>query len=396
MRPIWTANRCISGLLLLALVIACAPAVRAQDQQGTASAAEPPSVTKEKLEAIEKEIQTLRAEAARLSAQEDSILANLAQFDLRYRMTTHEIELLELKQQRTQEEIAKLQSQFEEQKKNLEQQKRYLSRRLVEAYKLGELNYLKLLLRVNATSDLLRSYQYITFLAKDDTRKVQAYRNSMGQMEEARLKLEQENRNLVLLKQDLEEAHRGLLRNKQEKMQLLAAIQDQREMHLSALNDLRIAAGQLQEFFSNVEPGSLSGSSLSRYKGFLDWPVRGRVIHGFGLYRHPRFGTSTVSNGIEIAAPEGTEVRAIFSGQVVFSEWFKGYGQAVILSHPDGFYTLYAHNSELLVRQGDAIRRGQSIAKVGATGSLSGPCLYFEIRKKDQPLNPTDWLRKLY
>jgi len=394
MPQIWTASRCFSALLPFALLISCVLTVRAQES--SPATADNPSVNKEKLEAIEKEIQTLRAEAARLSAQEDSILVNLAQFDLQYSMTTHEIELLELKQQGTQEEIAKLQSQFEEQKKNLEQQKAYLSRRLVDAYKLGEMNYLKLLLRMNATSDLLRSYQYITFLAKDDTRKVQAYRNSIRQMEEARLKLEQENRNLALLKQNLEEAHRALLQNRQEKMQLLSAIQDQREMHLSALNDLRTAAGQLQDFFSNVEPGSFVGNSLGRYKGFLDWPVRGRVIRGFGLYRHPRFGTSTVSNGIEIAAPEGTEVHAIFSGQVVFSEWFKGYGQAVILSHADGYYTLYAHNSELLVKQGEAVQRGQSIAKVGATGSLSGPCLYFEIRKKDQPLNPADWLRKLY
>ncbi len=394
MHRIWTGSRCFSALLSITLLISCACFLGAQET--SPSATENPSVNKEKQEAIENEIQALRAEAARLSDQENSILANLVQFDLQYKVTTHEIEILELKQLGTQAEIAKLQSQFEEQKKNLEQQKDYLNRRLVDAYKLGELNYLKLLLRVNATSDLLRSYQYITFLAKDDTRKVHAYRNTMRQMDEARLKLEQENRNLALLKQNLEEAHRTLLRNRQEKMQLLSAIQDQREMHLNALNDLRMAAGQLQQFFSNVEPGSLVGNSPGRYKGFLDWPVRGRVIRGFGIYRHPRFGTSTVSNGVEIAASEGAEVRAIFSGQVVFSEWFKGYGQAVILSHADGYYTLYAHNSELLVKQGDTVQRGQSIAKVGSTGSLSGPCLYFEIRKKDQPLNPTDWLRKLY
>jgi septal ring factor EnvC (AmiA/AmiB activator) len=102
-----------------------------------------------------------------------------------------------------------------------------------------------------------------------------------------------------------------------------------------------------------------------------------------------------MSNGVEIAAPHGTDVRAVYDGQVVFAEWFKGYGQSVILSHSDGYYTLYAHNSELLVQRGQTVLRAQAIAKVGATGALEGnPALYFEVRKKDQPVNPLEWLRK--
>jgi murein DD-endopeptidase MepM/ murein hydrolase activator NlpD len=80
----------------------------------------------------------------------------------------------------------------------------------------------------------------------------------------------------------------------------------------------------------------------------------------------------------------------------VFSEWFKGYGKSIILSHPGGIYTLYAHNSELLVQRGDTVARGQTIARVGSTGSLTGPNLYFEVREKQQPVNPLAWLRKSY
>jgi len=78
----------------------------------------------------------------------------------------------------------------------------------------------------------------------------------------------------------------------------------------------------------------------------------------------------------------------------VFSEWFKGYGKCVILSHSDGYYTLYAHNSDLVVQRGQTVDRAQVIAKVGSTGTIEGqPSLYFEIRKKDQAEDPLQWLR---
>ncbi|MCI0413271.1 peptidoglycan DD-metalloendopeptidase family protein [bacterium] len=357
-------------------------------------------ITLQKLETIQKEISALRQEANRLSTQENSVLAQLAQHEVEYKMKTHEIELLELRQTKTEGDIQKLQATYQEMEKSLQKQKEYLTRRLVEAYKLGELNYLKLLLRANQSADLLRSYQYIAYLAKDDSRKVQNYRASMVDLEQTRLRLEQEKRNLDRLRGDLQGAHDSLEASRQEKLRLLSSIRDEKSMHLNAMSDLRVAANQLQQFFAGAAPVPVLQSpenlpSLMKQKGALDWPVSGRITRQFGVYRHPRFGTTTMSNGVEISAPEGTDVRAVFDGQVVFAEWFKGYGQSVILSHSDGYYTLYAHNSELLVQRGQIVHRAQNIARVGSTGVIEGnPSLYFEIRKKDQPVNPREWLRR--
>jgi murein DD-endopeptidase MepM/ murein hydrolase activator NlpD len=113
------------------------------------------------------------------------------------------------------------------------------------------------------------------------------------------------------------------------------------------------------------------------------------------MQKHPKFGTMTMSNGIEIEAVEGAPVTAVYEGVVMFSEWFKGYGKSIILSHSGGVYTLYAHNSELSVQRGDQVQRGQVIARAGSTGSLTGPNLYFELREKDRPVNPRTWLRKM-
>ena len=243
MLRIWMANRFSKIGVLIFVWVLTVGSVPAQSGE---TVADPSLVTKEKLEAVQAEIESLRAQAARLSAQENSVLAVLGQYDVEAQIRIREIGLIDLKQKKTQEDIAILESQLRELQKNLEQQKAYLNRRLVEAYKQGEMNYLKLLLQVNSAADLARSYQYIAFLAKDDQRRIQQYRALFNEVEQTRLRLEQENRNLSLLRQDSEEAYRALLGSKQEKVRLLGAIQDQKEMHLSALSDLRLAAGQLQ------------------------------------------------------------------------------------------------------------------------------------------------------
>ncbi len=386
-------------LIVLILVGSAAsiPAVEPDEQPSPASGQL--DATKEQLDFIQAEITSLRAEANRLAAEENSITSQIAQYDLEYQAKTHEIEFLGLKQHQTESQIQLLQGQFQDIDVKLKQQKSYLANRLVEVYKLGKLNYLKLMLQANNAGDMLRGYRYITFLAKDDNRRVQNYRESIQEMSATRISLEAESENLATLKHDSEEAHKALEQTRQEKLRLLASIRDRKDIHTNAMTELKIAATQLQRLFTKMDPveelelNSTEGS-IEKYKGALAWPVRGKVVREFGNQVHPVFGTRTVSNGIEIAASEGTDVRSVFSGKVVFSEWFKGYGQSIIISHPDGFYTMYAHNSELLVQRGDTVERGQVIASVGFTGALSEPSLYFEIREKDKPVNPFLWLRR--
>lgn len=127
--------------------------------------------------------------------------------------------------------------------------------------------------------------------------------------------------------------------------------------------------------------------SLPNDAGGLDfrWPARGRVIAGFG---------TGGNEGINIAVPEGTPVRAAESGTVAYAgSELKGYGNLVLIRHDNGFVSAYAHNSELLVKRGDTIRRGQVIANSGRTGNVNAPQLHFEIRKGSDPVDPMPYLR---
>jgi murein DD-endopeptidase MepM/ murein hydrolase activator NlpD len=121
-----------------------------------------------------------------------------------------------------------------------------------------------------------------------------------------------------------------------------------------------------------------------REAGSFDWPVEGSVISEFG----PK-GGGRYNDGINIAAPLGTPVRAAESGVVAYAgNEVRGFGNMLLLKHPNGWVTAYAHNQELLVQRGERVRRGQVIARVGSSGSVDRPQLHFEVRKGKQAVDP--------
>jgi len=128
-------------------------------------------------------------------------------------------------------------------------------------------------------------------------------------------------------------------------------------------------------------------------QGALQWPVRGTVIEEFGRQRNPKFATYTVNNGLKIEAVAGTEVHAIFQGTVLFSQWFKGYGNLIILDHGNRIFTLYGNLKGPTVASGDHVVMGQVIAGVGESEETSEGHLYFEVRSDNHPEDPRKWLR---
>ena len=123
-------------------------------------------------------------------------------------------------------------------------------------------------------------------------------------------------------------------------------------------------------------------SPLRSFDQTFIWPINGTINSGFG----PR--GSGFHDGIDIAAPAGTPIRAIESGEVIYSDRMRGYGNMVILRHADGFVSVYAHNERNLVREGQQVSRGENIARVGSTGRVTGPHLHFEIRRDNKAQDP--------
>jgi len=130
-----------------------------------------------------------------------------------------------------------------------------------------------------------------------------------------------------------------------------------------------------------TDPPSANGTSFR-------WPVRGRIISGFGTKPN-----GERNDGINLAVPEGTSVKAAEAGTVIYAgNELAGYGNLVLIRHADGWVSAYAHNSQITVKRGDKVGRGQTIAQAGMTGSVTAPQVHFELRKGAKPVNPLDYL----
>lgn len=135
-------------------------------------------------------------------------------------------------------------------------------------------------------------------------------------------------------------------------------------------------------------------AAFADHKGQLPPPVAGRLLTRFGRARDPELGTVTFNTGVTLDAPHGAPVRAVHQGRVVYSGWYKGFGNLVIIDHGDDFHTLYGHLSAIRRARGETVATGTIIGEVGDAGSLGGPQLHFELRARRAPVDPVPWLRR--
>jgi murein DD-endopeptidase MepM/ murein hydrolase activator NlpD len=142
--------------------------------------------------------------------------------------------------------------------------------------------------------------------------------------------------------------------------------------------------GSANSNLASLDPSDAGSSDGQQFR----WPVRGRIISGFG----PK-PNGERNDGINLAVPAGTSIKAAEAGTVIYSgNEIAGYGNLVLVRHAGGWVTAYAHASEVMVKRGDQVRRGQTIGYVGATGSVTAPQLHFELRRGSNPVNPLDYL----
>lgn len=148
-------------------------------------------------------------------------------------------------------------------------------------------------------------------------------------------------------------------------------------------------AGRVPRAVRGRRDGGIAAAAPAPHSGLrFAWPARGVITSRFGWRRY-RYH----HNGIDVAAPAGTPIYAASDGVVEFAGWKGGYGRVVYVRHPDGVTSVYAHASQLLVRAGQRVTRGQAIARVGCTGACTGPHLHFEVHVDGRPVNPITYLR---
>ena len=273
-------------------------------------------------------------------------------------------------------------------------QKNKLLKRLRSMYKEGEAVYLKVVLSATDPNDFLQRVKYMKIIASYDAELINHYKAHIENLIASKNKKEKVAKKMSLFKKSSHKKKENILEEKKKKGELLREIRNRKETYEKTQKEFLKASKELSNLISVLEKSYHKDKKItfSKRKGFLPWPVKGKIISSFGKVKNRKFQTYSFHNGIEIASPIGKSVRAIHDGAVSYSGNLRGYGLMIIIGHGNAYYSLYAHLKESLVIKGDKVKTGQTLAHSGDSDSIVGPSLYFEIRKKRTPVNPLQWL----
>lgn len=345
---------------------------------------------KKDLKDIRKEITLTKEKEKEIRGQESSILENLSQIENELYQKGIELKGMEGRLGQTREKLQQTQVQIRQLTQAMERTKEEFFSRLIALYKMERIPPETFLFTSQSYPDLLKIDRYLRSIIDSDARLVDTYRYQVGLKEKYQAALiedqSQWERSIAEVGKKKEEVKKA----KAAKHALLKSIQGQKVVYQKVIAELEGRVKELQALIDRLERekkatayGKLKPDAA---KGRLSPPVHGSVI---SLFREKG------QNGIEIKAPLGTEVRAVLPGKILYADWFKGFGNVMIIDHGDQTFTVSGYCSQLLRKAGDVVSEGESIALVGSSGSLKGPCLYFEIRHKGKPQDPMEWISHL-
>jgi len=268
---------------------------------------------------------------------------------------------------------------------------------LRSAHQAGKQEYFKLLLNQENPALLSRTLQYYRYFSEARSEKITDFTRTIREIEALEseiavttLKLNEQQQALAQQQANLEDVSR----ERQSLLDELDATLSSSNRKLESLEaqraEMEILLEELRQSIANLSLGEQE-QAFTELRGRLPWPVKGRILNSFGS----SYGLGDLDwQGITIAAQQGSAVRAIHHGRVVFSDWFSSSGLLLIIDHGGGYMSLYAHNQELYKEVGEWVRSGETIASVGNTGGQQDSSLYFEIRHDGESQNPSTWLTR--
>ncbi|ETN93417.1 Septal ring factor [Gammaproteobacteria bacterium MOLA455] len=375
----------INTVLSCALCLLPLQAIAAEDERA-------------KLAALKNAISSLEKQLNERDRDKSKLAAELKKNEIAASTSSKKIRLLNSKIESRNAKLADLGKQQAELKAGIQKQHVAVSEQLAAAYKMGVQEPIKLLLNQEDPQQLARLLKYYNYVVDARNEKIAHYMGDVEQLSTVRNQLSEERRLLNSAKVELEKDRQELLANNKRRQSTLKQLNASLQSDKSKLDKLLKQRTALEELLKDVRsvvkrmplktpPG---GQSFVSQKGQLRWPLKGKVAHSFGSKR----SGSLRWDGWLIGAKIGEPVTAVHDGQVIFSNYMRGFGLLIILNHGDGYMSLYAHNEELLKDTGDWVLSNETISRAGDTGGLNKPALYFEIRKKGQPADPKIWLGK--
>lgn len=290
-----------------------------------------------------------------------------------------------------------------------------INKRLVSMYKAGEMGTARMFFASGSFPQMLENQRFMQVVLRGDQKLFAEYTSKVDQLKGLKNILESDLARKEKIIASIGAKKIEIEEEKAKKASYLSSVKEKSKSQQASIKELEANARRLQAMMARLEANSRKSYNLkksnkntigehdplppvadkgfSAQKGRLAVPVKGEILSQFGRHKHPEFNSFTVSNGISIAAPKGTDIRSVFDGQVIFADYFKGYGNMVIIDHGGGYFSLYGHATRLNKKVGSKVARNDVIAGVGDLDSSRGSMLYFELRHQGKPIDPAPWFR---
>ena len=375
--------------LRLALIFPLMAVVAAEDPNPARAEAE--------LKAVRSQIDKVKAEMERDAGRRDQLSRELEESEktvgaargaldkLRRERATHTARRAELAGERRNEEAA------------LAQDREALAGQIRAASMIGRQEPIKLLLNQHdpgQTGRVLVYYQYFGRARASQIAAIDAHLAEINQLdtelaaeEQRLLALEEQQRGEVSRLQSARERRGKALvsldAESKSRAKELERLKDQQGGLEKLVRELRRALERIEKFPTD------SKDAFAKLRGKLAWPVSGKLVASYGQVR----AGGMRWDGVLLAGAQGTPVRAVYHGRVVYADWLSGLGLLTIIDHGDGYLSLYGHNERLYKEVGERVTAGDTIASVGDSGGRATPALYFEIRKAGRPVDPRPWFK---
>ncbi|MFZ1547774.1 MAG: peptidoglycan DD-metalloendopeptidase family protein [Candidatus Nitrotoga sp.] len=363
----------------------------------------------EELNNLRKHISELQKELEETSESQSEATDELRESERAISNSKRKLAELSLQHRAADQTLGRLQQQALQLERDMQKQQSMLSKLLYQQYLGGKQEYFKLLLNNHDPDQTAREMRYYEYIARSRSTWLNMLRSNLAQLNEV-VQLTQQKRGEIAALQEEENAqNKALEKDKHARQQVISQFAQQLKQQRHEIGRLQRDENRLTQLvarlskmltrqkskgvFNNdkLPDNRFDGKPFEQLKGKLTLPVMGEVVNKFGSARPD---STVLWKGLRLRAASGQPVKSVAAGRVVFADWLRGFGNLLIIDHGKGYMSLYGNNETLYKQVGDILHGGDTIAAVGNSGGNEDSGVYFELRHRGEPIDPTKWIAR--
>lgn len=349
----------------------------------------------DKLEKLQKSIAKIQQHLKGTKKQRSSVLTELKNLESEISKNSRKLKKIENDIHKVKGQKRNLERELTRLNRQLSEQRTILSEQVRSAYSMGHQQNLKMLLNQQDPAQAGRTQEYFNYLNRARQQQISSFLENIERKKQTEVAIQQALLKHNELLKSQKEKTRKRQKQRQQRQRLLAELSNKIKNQENTLSSLENSRSRIEnllkslgELLADIPTSPSEKEPFVSRKGKLPWPVKGPFIGKFG---QPKNYGDLKWNGVLIKAELGTPVRVVSHGRVAFSDWLQGFGFITIVDHGDGYMSLYGHNESLFKQTGDWVQAGEVIATAGDSGGQPRSGVYFEIRSRGKPVNPSRW-----